>query len=248
MIRIKTPTEIAKMKASGEVLRDLLLYLEEFVQVGISTHELDVRAKEFIKKNKGTPSFLGYGGFPGAICTSINDQVVHGIPSKKVRLKDGDILSIDGGVILDKWHSDAARTFLVGNVSKEVAKLVEDTKQSFFEGVKAFEKGTNVGDIGYAVQTFCESRGYGVVREMVGHGIGMNLHEDPSVPNYGRKGFGPKLEMGMTLAIEPMITLGTHKITIHEDGWTCTTADGSMAAHYENTCALTENGVEILTL
>ena len=248
MIRLKTQSEIAKMKASGEVLRDLLLYLEEFVQVGISTHELDVRAREYIKKNKCTPSFLGYGGFPAAICTSINDQVVHGIPSKKVRLKDGDIISIDGGVILDKWHSDAARTFLVGKVSEEVAKLVEDTKQSFFEGVKAFEKGTNVGDIGHAVQTYCESRGYGVVREMVGHGIGRNLHEDPSVPNYGRKGFGARLEKGMTLAIEPMITLGTHKIIIHEDGWTCTTEDGSMCAHYENTCALTENGVEILTL
>ena len=247
MIRIKSKADILKMKASAEILKNLLLYLEEITEVGITTKELDRKAREFIKKHKGIPSFLGYGGFPATICTSINEQVVHGIPSDR-ELKDGDIISVDGGVILDEWHSDAARTFLVGNVDERVKKLVEDTKQSFFEGVKAFKEGNHIGDIGHAIQTYWESRGYGVVKEMVGHGIGKDLHEDPSVPNYGKPGFGKRIQVGMTLAIEPMITLGTDRIVIYKDGWTCTTADGSICAHYENTCALTENGVEILIL
>ncbi len=249
MIIIKTPDEIKLMKKSGEITRDVLDLVGEKVKPGISTFELDEIAYNYIVSCGAKPSFKGYGGFPGAICTSIDDVVVHGIPSKKEILKEGQIISLDAGAFLNGYHSDAARTFAVGNISKEKQKLMDVTKESFFRGVKNFVMGNRLGDISSAIQKYCESFGYGVVRDLVGHGVGRDLHEDPNVPNYGREGHGPRLAVGMTLAIEPMIAMGTYKVYCDsEDGWTIRTNDGLPCAHYENTVALTENGIEILTL
>ncbi len=245
MIIIKNSAEIECMRKSGALLRDLLLYLEEMVKPGVSTKRLDEFAYDYIKKHNSTPSFKGYHGFPGTICASVEDQVVHGFPSEH-RLKEGEIVSIDAGLCFKGWQADAARTFLVGEVSEEKKKLVDTTRESFFEGVKQFKAGNRIGDISHAIQVYNEERGYGVVRAMVGHGIGREMHEDPSVPNYGRAGHGPRLEVGMVLAIEPMVNMGTWQVI--EDGWKCTTMDGKPSAHYENTVALTENGAEILTL
>lgn len=247
MINLKSPTDIIKMKKSGEIIRDLLLYIEEKVRPGITTKKLDEFAYEFIKKHNATPSFLGYGGFPASICASIDEVVVHGIPSAR-RLEEGNIIGIDVGAILNGWQSDAARTFSVGEVSEEKCRLVEAAKESFFVGVEQFKDGGRLGDISNAIQTYTESRGYGVIRAMVGHGIGREMHEDPQVPNYGRAGHGTLLQKGMVLAIEPMISLGSWEVKTLADGWTCVTKDGSPSAHYENTVALTENGTEILTL
>jgi len=245
MINLKTPSEIECMRKSGAMLRDLLLYLEERVKPGVSTKKLDEFAYDYIKKHGATPSFLGYSGFPGTICASVDDQVVHGFPSDR-KLEEGQIVGIDAGLILKGWQADAARTCLVGEVDEKVKKLVQTTKESFFEGVKQFKAGGHLGDISSAIQEYNESRGYGVVRAMTGHGIGREMHEDPSVPNYGTAGRGPKLQVGMVLAIEPMINLGRWEVI--EDGWKCVTIDGLPSAHYENTVALTENGAEILTL
>jgi len=245
MITLKSPTEIECMRKSGQLLRDLLLLLEERVKPGVSTKKLDEFAYNYIKQHNSIPSFKGYGGFPASICTSIDEQVVHGFPSDR-RLKEGEIISVDAGLIYKGWQADAARTFLVGDVSEEKQKLVQVTRESFFEGVKQFKVGNRLGDISHAIQEYNESRGYGVVRSMVGHGIGREMHEDPSVPNYGQPGHGIKLEVGLVLAIEPMITLGTWETV--EDGWKCVTKDGKPAAHYENTVALTDKGAEILTL
>lgn len=248
MIIYKNASEIQKMKEAGKILGELLQFLEQKAQVGTTTKQLNDLAINFIKRAGGTPGFLNYGGFPGAICTSVDNQVVHGIPSEKVVLKDGMLVSIDAGVVYKGWQSDAARTFMIGNVSDENKKLVEITKESFFKGVEQFNVGSRLGDIGSAIQKHAESNGYGVVRALVGHGIGRDLHEDPQVPNYGRDGRGLKLEQGLVLAIEPMINLGTHKVKTLSDGWTVITADGKPSAHYENTVALTDHGVEILTL
>lgn len=245
MINLKSPSEIECMRKSGAILRDCLLFLEERVKPGVSTKRLDEFAYDYIKRHNSKPSFLGYGGFPGTICASVNQTVVHGFPSDR-RLKEGEIVGVDCGLIFKGWQADAARTFLVGEVDEEVAKLVQTTRESFFEGVKQFKVGGRLGDISHAIQEYNESRGYGVVRSMVGHGIGREMHEDPSVPNYGKAGRGVKLEVGMVLAIEPMVNMGTWQ-TI-EDGWKCETLDGKPSAHYENTVALTENGAEILTL
>lgn len=245
MITLKTKDEIECMRKSGAMLRDLLLYLEERVHPGVSTKQLDEFAYDYIKKHGAVPSFLGYNGFPATICTSVDKQVVHGFPSNR-KLEEGQIISIDAGLILKGWQADAARTVLVGEVDEKVKKLVQTTKESFFEGVKQFKDGGRLGDISSAIQEYNESRGYGVVRAMTGHGIGREMHEDPSVPNYGVAGRGIKLQVGMVLAIEPMINLGTWEVI--EDGWKCETKDGLPSAHYENTVALTENGAEILTL
>ncbi|MEG2273788.1 MAG: type I methionyl aminopeptidase [Clostridia bacterium] len=247
MINLKSPSEIELMRQAGKLLRDLLLYLEDKVKPGITTKKLDEFAYDFIKSHGASPSFLGYGGFPGSICTSIDEVVVHGIPSSR-RLQEGEIIGIDAGLILNGWQSDAARTILVGEVSEEKRKLVEVTKESFFEGVSQFKLGGRLGDISNAIQGYTESRGYSVVRAMVGHGIGREMHEDPSVPNYGRAGHGIKLETGLVLAIEPMINIGTWEVETLKDNWTCVTLDRKPSAHYENTVALTENGIEILTL
>lgn len=245
MITIKTPHEIECMRVSGVMLRDCLLFLTERVKPGVTTKRLDEFAYDYIVGHGAKPSFLGYGDFPGTICASVDEVVVHGFPSDR-KLKEGEILSIDCGLVFNGWQADAARTVGVGEISDEKRMLIDVTRESFFEGVKHFKDGGYLGDISNAVQTYCESRGYGVVRSMVGHGIGREMHEDPSVPNYGKPGRGVRLQKGMTLAIEPMINMGTWQ-TI-EDGWKCVTADGKPSAHYENTVALTENGAEILTL
>lgn len=245
MINIKSPEEIECMRQAGAILRDCLLFLEEKVKPGITTKRLDEMAYDYITRHNSKPSFLGYGGFPGTICASPDDTVVHGFPNDK-RLVEGQILSIDCGLIYKGWQADAARTVYVGEVSDEKKRLVETTRESFFEGVKQFKDGNRLGDISHAIQEYCESRGYGVVRSMVGHGIGREMHEDPSVPNYGKAGHGVRLQVGMVLAIEPMINMGTWQT--HEEGWKCVTLDGKPSAHYENTVALTENGAEILTL
>lgn len=245
MIYIKTPQEIQKIKASCQIVGNMLKLLEEKIRPGISTMELDRFAYDYILANGAKPNFLGYGGFPGTICVSIDEQVVHGFPSERV-LKEGEIVSIDTGCVLDGYHSDAARTFIVGNTTPEKRKLCEVTKECFFKGVEAISIGCALGDIGYAIQKHAEDNGFSVVRDMVGHGVGKFLHEDPQVPNYGKRGVGVRIRRGMTLAIEPMINLGDYRVDI--DGWKCVTLDGKPSAHYENTIAITDNGVEILTL
>ena len=249
MIIIKTPEEIELMRKSGEITRDVLALVGENVKEGVSTYELDKLAYNYIVSCGAKPSFKGYGGFPGSICTSIDEVVVHGIPSKTEILNEGQIISIDAGAILNGYHSDAARTFAVGKISKEKAQLVKVTEESFFRGIENLKVGNRLGDVSHAIQEYCESFGYGVVRDLVGHGVGRDLHEDPNVPNYGRAGHGLRLREGMTIAIEPMITLGTYKVYCDsDDGWTIRTEDNSPCAHYENTVALTENGIKILTL
>ncbi len=245
MIYIKTPQEIEKIKASCRIVGDMLKLLEEKIRVGITTKELDDFAYEYITSRGAKPNFLGYGGFPGTICVSIDEQVVHGFPSDRA-LKEGEIVSIDTGCVLDGYHSDAARTFPVGKCSAEKLRLIEVTKECFFKGIEAISIGGAIGDIGYAVQQHAESNGFSVVRDMVGHGVGRHLHEDPQVPNYGKRGVGVRLRRGMTLAVEPMINMGDYHVDI--DGWKCVTRDGKPSAHYENTIAITDDGVEILTL
>ncbi|MBR3487290.1 MAG: type I methionyl aminopeptidase [Clostridia bacterium] len=249
-ITVKSPSQLEKMRVAGRLVGETLNYLEKLVEVGISTYELDREAEAFIRKHGGVPSFLNYEGYPASICTSINEVVVHGIPNKKTKLRDGDIISIDCGAIVDGWHGDAARTFLVGNVAPEVRKLVEVTRECFFLGAEQAVEGNHLIDIARAVETHAKEFGYGVIRDMVGHGIGTSMHEPPEVPNYvdPRMGKGVKLTRGMTLAVEPMIALGTWRIVIGRDGWTCSTADGKPAAHYENTLIVGENACEVLTL
>lgn len=245
MIYLKNSSEIDLMRKSGKIVADVLSLIEDNVKVGVKTQDLDRMAYDYITSCGAKPSFLGYGGFPGSICVSIDEQVVHGFPSERI-LKEGEIVSIDVGACLNGFHGDAARTFLVGNVSKEKCRLVEVTKQSFFKGIEQIMVGATLGDIGEAIQSHAETNGYSVVREMVGHGIGRALHEDPNVPNYGRRRTGVRLRAGMTLAIEPMINMGAREVVI--DGWSCVTKDRMPSAHYENTVAITDEGVEILTL
>lgn len=249
-ITIKSPSQLDKMRVAGKLVGETLNHLEKLVAVGVSTYDLDHEAEAFIRKNGGIPSFLNYNGYPASICTSVNEQVVHGIPSKKVKLRDGDIISIDCGAIVDGWHGDAARTFLVGEVAPEVKKLVEVTQECFFLGAEQAIEGNHLVDIARAVETHAKEYGYGVIREMVGHGIGTHMHEPPEVPNYVdiRMGRGVKLYAGMTLAIEPMISLGTWRLVIANDGWTASTADGKPSAHYENTVIVGKNSAEVLTL
>ena len=249
-VTIKAPHEIEKMRESCKRLAVVHDEIGKLIRPGVSTWELDRQAFALIKELGGTPNFLHYNGYPATICASVNEVVVHGIPSKDIVLKEGDIIGLDLGMIYEGYHSDAARTHLVGNCSEEDRKLVEVTKQSFFEGVKFAREGCHLYDISAAIQKYAESFGYGVVRDMVGHGIGTRLHEDPEVPNFkpfGR-GKGLMLRAGMTLAIEPMISAGTWRIEVLEDGWTTVTADGKKNAHYENTVLITEGDPEILTL
>lgn len=248
MITIKSASQIEKMRKSGLVTKGALELIEKAIRPGISTKELDKIAYDYIISKGAKPNFLNYNGFPGTICASVNDEVVHGIPSRRAVLHEGDIISIDMGAILDGWHSDAARTFGVGKISAEAQKLIDVTRESFFEGLKYVKHGAKLGDVSSAIQKYAESYGFGVVRDLVGHGVGQNLHEDPSVPNFGRAGHGVKLSAGMTIAIEPMITAGDWRVEVLDDDWTVVTADGSLAAHYENTVAITKTGCEILTL
>lgn len=248
MIIIKTSKEIDYMKESGRIVEEALNLMEKSIRPGISTLELDRIAEEFITKQGAVPSFKGYGGFPGSICASVNDVVIHGIPSNKIILKDGDIISVDLGAVKNQYHGDAARTFPVGCVSKEAEQLIEVTRASFFEGLKKIEIGGKLSDISNAIQVYAEAFGYSMVKDYVGHGIGKSLHEMPNVPNYGPPGRGPKLVEGMVLAIEPMVNMGTYKVKVLPDQWTVKTADGKLSAHYENTVAITGNGPCLLTL
>ena len=246
MIRIKSESEIAFMRESGRLTRDTLDYIGSQIRAGMTTKDLDRLAYEFITSNGAIPSFLGYSGYPASICSSVDEMVVHGIPSDDFVIKEGQIVSIDVGVIYNGWQGDAARTFMIGEVSEEKKKLVKVTEECFFKGIEDVFVGSTIGDIGSQIQRHAEANGYSVVREMVGHGIGRKVHEDPSVPNFGRAGTGVRIRKGMTLAIEPMINMGRYEILLN--GWSCKTKDGLPSAHYENTVAFTDDGVEILTL
>lgn len=248
MITIKSDSEIALMRESGKLTRDVLDLIGSQIKAGMTTKELDSIAYEYIKRYGAYPSFLGYSGYPASICASVDDTVVHGIPTDDIVIKDGQIVSIDVGVVLNGWQGDAARTFMVGNVSEEKKKLVRVTEECFFKAVENLRDGTPLGDIGYHVQSHAEANGFSVVRALVGHGIGREMHEDPTVPNYGKKGTGIRLKKGMTIAIEPMINAGVYQVQFMPDGWTVKTLDRKPSAHYENTVAITANGVEILTL
>lgn len=246
-MNIKSDTELEYMRSAGKVVADTLAMIQKVIKPGITTAEIDKLAEEFILAQGAIPSFKGYGGFPGSICASVNDVVIHGIPNDTV-LVQGDIISVDCGAILNGYHGDAARTFPVGNISKEAQHLIDVTKESFFKGIEKAVVGNRLTDISAAIQKHAESFGYSVVRDFVGHGIGTSMHEDPQVPNYGTAGKGPKLVHGVVLAIEPMINMGNYKVKIKPDGWTVVTSDGKLSAHYENTIAITNEGVEILTL
>lgn len=246
-IKIKTEQEIEKMRIAGKILKETLDLLEQSIFPGQTSLRLNDLAYNYILSKGAKPSFLNYEGFPYTICASLNDQVVHGFCSD-VPLKEGDIISIDCGVIWEGFHADAARTFPVGNISIEKSNLIQATKQSFFEGIKDIKAGSRLGHISHRIQVYLEKHGYGVVRELVGHGVGENLHEDPAVPNYGKYNQGVVLTEGMTLAIEPMSTLGKRDVYLEDNDWTVTTCDGKPSAHYENTVLITKEGVEILTL
>lgn len=248
MIKIKSQEEIELMRIAGRITRDTLKVVENSIKAGVSTKELDEIAYNYIKSQGATPSFKNYCGFPASICASINDTVVHGIPNKNIILKEGDIISIDVGAKYKGYNGDAARTFPVGKIDSKTKRLIKITEQSFFEGIKGLKSGAYVGDISNRVQTFVEKNGYSVVRELVGHGVGKDLHEDPNVPNFGRAGSGPRLTANMIIAIEPMVNMGERNVVFLPDGWTCKTRDGMPSAHYENTVLITEEGVEILTL
>ncbi len=247
MVTIKSENEIALMKKAGAILAETLELIEKNIKPGVTTKMLDKLAFEYIKKHNALPSFKGYSGYPASICASVNEEVVHGIPGRR-RLNEGDIIGIDIGVCLGGYHADAARTYGVGKISEEAQHLIDVTKESFFKGIERAKEGARLGDVSGAIQTFVEENGYSVVRELVGHGIGSALHEQPDVPNYGSPGKGLRLQAGMTLAIEPMVNRGTHKIVILDDDWTCVTADGELSAHYENTVIITKDGCEIITM
>jgi methionyl aminopeptidase len=247
MIIIKNHEEIAIMRKAGRIVGETLLLLEKEVKPGITTANLDRMAEEFITKHGAKPSFKGLYGFPSSLCISVNEQVIHGFPGSYV-LKEGDIVSIDCGASFDGYHGDAARTFPVGNISVEAHKLIDITKESFFQGIKFAKTGNKLTDISHEIQSYVEAAGFSVVRDFVGHGIGRKVHEDPNVPNFGKSGRGPKLVEGLVLAIEPMVNIGTHKVKTLKDGWTVVTADFSLSAHYENTVAILSDGPEILTL
>lgn len=248
MVILKTARELAAMRVAGRISQRALQEAGKAVEPGVSTYEIDCIVRNYIEKQGATPSFLGYGGFPASACISVNNVVIHGIPSKQQILKQGDIVSIDVGAKIDGYHGDNAWTFACGDVSKEAQALMDATRESLFEGIQQAVAGARVGDIGHAVQQYAEARSYSVVRDFVGHGVGAKLHEDPSVPNYGTPGRGVRLLPGMAIAIEPMITQGTHKVKVLDDGWTTVTADGKLAAHFEHTIAITPNGPVILTL
>ena len=247
MIVLKTSRELELMRVACRISAEALQVAGEAVKPGISTWEIDKLAYDYIKKQGAEPNFLNLYGFPATACISINDEVIHGIPSKKRILKEGDIVSIDLGAKIGGYNGDNAATFAVGQISPEAQRLCDTTRESLYKGIEAAVPGGRIGDIGSAVQEYCESRGYGVVREYTGHGVGTSLHEDPEVPNFGTAGRGIRLLPGMTIAIEPMINEGTHRINQMSDGWTIKTADGKLSAHFEHTIAITDNGPVILT-
>jgi methionyl aminopeptidase len=246
MIILKSGDEIEKMTSASKIVAEVLLTLKEMVAPGVTTLDLDRVAEEKIKNLGGTPAFKGYRGFPSTLCVSVNDQVVHGIPSRRV-LKDGDIIGLDLGAIWEGYFGDSAMTLPVGGVNQEVQRLMDVTRQSLYEGIQQIRNEGRLSDVSHAIQTCVEKSGFSVVRDFVGHGIGRSLHEDPQVPNFGKPDSGPRLKIGMVLAVEPMVNAGTYHVKVLEDQWTVVTEDGSLSAHFEHTIALTEFGAKILT-
>ncbi len=247
MITIKNDLQLAKMRSAGHLLYDVLCQLREKMAPGMTTLDLDRYAHELITHAHATPSFLGYEGYPATLCVSIDDEVVHGIPSKHIEMKEGSIVSVDCGLVLDGWQADSAFTKGMGQISPECAQLIEVTERCFFEGARQAVDGNRLGDIGHAVQQLAESYNYGVIRDLTGHGIGREMHEDPAVPNYGTPGHGVRLRRGMTIAIEPMIALGHYQVHQLRDGWTIVTNDHKPCSHYEHTIAITNGLPEVLT-
>lgn len=248
MVILKTARELTAMRNAGRISSRALREAGKAVEPGVSTLEIDTIIREYIEKQGATPSFLGYGGFPASACISVNNVVIHGIPSKKIILKRGDIVSIDVGAYFEGYHGDNAWTFACGDVSEKAQALMNATREALFEGIKQAKPGARVGDIGSTVQKYVEARSYSVVRDFVGHGVGAKLHEDPSVPNYGTPGHGVRLLPGMVIAIEPMVNCGTYKVKVLDDKWTTVTADGELSAHFEHTVAITPDGPVIMTL
>ena len=246
MIYLKTPEEIALLRASNQLVGKTLAEVAKYIKVGVTTLELDKIAEDFIRSNGAEPGFLGYGGFPNTLCVSVNDQVVHGIPSNYA-LKEGDIVSVDCGVLQNGYYGDSAYTFCVGKVDEKVKKLLEITKESLSLGIDSAQHGNRIGDIGFAIQQHCQKAGFSVVRKLVGHGVGRNLHEDPEVPNFGKKGQGVLLKEGMVIAIEPMINMGNRDVVQEKDGWTIRTIDRKPSAHFEHTIAVRKGKAEILS-
>ena len=246
-IIVKSPRQIEFMREAGKITAGARSIARQAIAAGITTAEIDKEVYNFITKSGATPSFLNYGGFPGSACISVNEELIHGIPGKRI-IRNGDIVSVDVGAKIHGFHGDCAGTYPCGEVSEETKRLIEVTRQSFFEGIKYAKAGNRLGDISAAIQEYVERHGYSIVREYVGHGIGANLHEDPSVPNYGQAGRGPRLVKGMTLAIEPMVNMGAAAIRVLDDDWTVVTKDGSLCAHYENTILITDGEPEILTM
>lgn len=247
MISVKSKSELEKMRKAGIIAGNALHFGGRSIKVGMTTFELDKIIHDYIVKNGAKPSFLGYGGFPASACISINNQVIHGIPSKKVRIQEGDIVSIDVGAYIDGFHGDTAYTFAVGKISEEAQQLLKVTEESLYLGIEKAIVGNRIGDIGHVVQEHCESYGYGVVKKFIGHGLGRQLHESPEVPNFGREGHGPRLVAGMTIAIEPMINAVGEDVKTLPDGWTVLTKSGSISAHFEHSVAVTPDGPVILT-
>ncbi len=246
-ITIKTPEQIEKMRIAGQIVAKTHELIKEAIRPGVTTKELNSIAEKFIRAEGAVPSFLGYNGYPASICASINEEVIHGIPSNR-KIKDGDIISIDIGAYINGFHGDAARTHAVGNVSDEAKKLIEVTQQSFFEGIKFAKNGNHLHEISAAIQDYVEKFGFSVVRNYCGHGIGTQMHEDPQILNYRQKNRGPRLQTGMTLAIEPMVNCGTFEVSVLSDDWTVVTNDKKYSAHYENTLLITDGEPELLTL
>jgi methionyl aminopeptidase len=247
VIIIKSESEIKKIAAACRIVAEILNNLKEFIIPGMTTAEIESYVEKEIKKRKAFPAFKGYRGYPASVCVSINEQVVHGIPTHYVKIKEGDIVSIDLGVVYDGFYGDGAITIPIGKVSPEAERLIRVTEASFYKGLEKAVIGNRVSDISAAIQNYVESNGFSVVRAFVGHGIGRALHEEPQVPNFGKPGRGPRLKEGMTIAIEPMVNAGCPDINILDDGWTAVTSDGSLSAHYEHTVVITKNGAEILT-
>lgn len=246
MIYLKTREEIELMRISAQIVSRTLGEIAKIIRPGLTPLELDKLAETFIRDNGGVPSFKGYHGFPATLCTSVNEHVVHGIPGSRA-LKEGDIISVDCGVVKNGFHGDHAYTFCIGEVKADVFKLVQVTKECLYKGIEAVQLNNQIGDIGYAIQQHAEAHRYGVVRELIGHGLGKNLHEDPEVPNFGKRGTGPKIKNGLTIAIEPMINLGTKNVEFLKDGWTVMTADRKPSAHFEHDVAMIDGKVEILS-
>lgn len=246
MIYLKTDEEIELLRAANQIVARTLAEVAKVIAPGVTTLKLDTIAEEYIRSQGAVPGFKGYGGFPGTLCVSVNENVVHGIPSNYA-LREGDIVSVDCGAVKDGYNGDSTYTFCVGEVDEEVKRLLRTTKESLYIGIEYAVEGNRIGDIGHAIQEYCEKRGYGVVREMCGHGVGRKLHEDPDVPNYGRKGTGPLIKNGMVIAIEPMINMGSKNIVIERDGWTTRTKDRKPSAHYEHTIAIHHGKPDILS-